>query len=137
METSTVDSESPSGLLRRVLVKAAGLGIAAAAALMLLAGSGPAAGVLAGCMAAGLYSFGYVRSHVYRQSAERVFDSRIARHMVVRLVVVSMVGAATFLLLGEPAVKAYLLAFLVGFPVLLISEFPRASRQLKARGIIG
>lgn len=66
-----------------------------------------------------------------------MFDSTVARHMVSRLMLVALLGVTTFMVLGEPAVKAYLLAFLVGFPVLLISEFPRVTKQLKARGIIG
>lgn len=137
METSGLKIDSPSNLLLRVLLKAGSLGLLAGVLLLVVSNFGSAAGAMAGCLAAGLYSAGYVRSHIYRESAERMFDSRVARHMFTRLMLVSLLGVATFMVLGEPAVKAYLVAFLVGFPVLLISEFPRATKQLKARGIIG
>ncbi|MEX2588324.1 MAG: hypothetical protein WD602_10100 [Actinomycetota bacterium] len=137
METLSSKTDASSSLWLRVLLKAGSLGLLAGAILLAVSTLGSAAGAVAGCVAAGFYSVGFVRSHVYRESAERMFDARVARHMVSRLMLVSLLGVATFLVSGEPAVKAYLLAFLVGFPVLLISEFPRASKQLKARGIIG
>lgn len=137
METPSLNNDSPSALFLRVSLKAGSLGLLAGAVLLRVSGVGPAAGVVAGCLAAGVYSGGFVRSHVYRESAARMFDSRVARHMVSRLMLVALLGVTMFMVLGEPAVKAYLLAFLVGFPVLLISEFPRVTKQLKARGIIG
>lgn len=137
METSSLKIDSPTALVLRVLLKAVSLGLLAGAILLAVSTLGSAAGAATGCVAAGFYSVGYVRSHVYRESGERMFDPRVARHMISRLMLVAVLGVAMFMVLGEPAVKAYLLAFLVGFPVLLISEFPRATKQLKARGIIG
>lgn len=137
METSTVEGDSPTKTLARMLAKAASLGMVAGLFALGVSTPAAAAGAVFGCLAAGFYSAGYVRSHLNRELVDKVFDSKVARHAFLRLVLVASIGAGSFALLGQPALKTYLLAFLVGFPVLLISEAPRATKMLKARGIIG
>lgn len=137
MEGSEVDYDSRVRAWARILLKAVCAG--AVAGLFALGSSSPAAaaGALVGCLAAGCYVAGYVWSHLHRATGEQAFDFKVARHAVVRLVLVALLGAGAYAGLGRPGVTAYLLALVVGFPVLVISEAPRATRQLKARGLIG
>lgn len=137
MEGSEVDNDSRVRAWARILLKAVCAG--AVAGLFALGSFTPAAatGAVVGCLAAGCYVAGYVSSHLHRQTAGRVFDSKVAGHAVVRLVLVALLGVGTYAGLGRPGVTAYLLALAVGFPVLVISEAPRATRQLRARGLIG
>ena len=130
-------SESAGAAFRRMMLKAVGAGVVAALVALGSSGNPAAAGAFIGCLAAGVYAVGYVRSHVFRPFAERSFDSRIAKFAALRLGIVALAGAGVQMGFGRSALKAYLLAFLVCFAILLITEAPRATKQLRARGIIG
>lgn len=136
MAEATVN-ESAGAAFRRMMLKAAGIGVVAALVGLGSAGNRAALGAFAGCLAAGVYAVGYVRSHVFRPFSDRTFDSRVARFAVMRIGVVAVAAVAVQMSFGRPALKGYLLAFLVGFAILVITEAPRATKQLRARGIIG
>lgn len=137
MDESTAVNEPAGAAFRRMMVRALSLGVIAALVGLGTAGDPAAIGAFIGCMAAGVYAVGYVRSHVFRPFTERTFDGRAARLAALRLGVVALSGAGVMFWLGRPALKAFLLAFLVGFAILVVTEAPRAVKQLRARGIIG
>lgn len=129
--------ESVGSAVRRMVIKVFTVGALAALAGLGASGTAGAIGAFAGCLAAGVYITGYIRSHVYRRETTRTFDPRVAKFALLRVVVIAAGGFGIFAVLDKPGLKAYLLAFLVGFPLLLATEAPRAARQLRARGIIG
>lgn len=130
-------SEPAGAAFRRMMLKAACIGAVAALVGLGSAGSTAATGAFIGCLAAGVYAVGYVRSHVLRPFTERSFDLRIARFALLRFGIVALAGVGVEMGFGRSALKAYLLAFMVCFAILVITEAPRATKQLRARGIIG
>lgn len=130
-------SEPTGAAVRRMVIKVFSVGAIAAVAGLGASGNAGAIGAFIGCLAAGIYAIGYIRSHVNRREMERTFDPRVAKFALLRVVVIAAGGLGVFALLDRPGLKAYLLAFLIGFPLLLATEAPRAARQFKARGIIG
>lgn len=127
-----------AGRLTRMLVKAALIGALTGVVGLGLSGYPAAAGAFAGALVAGLYSSGYLRSHITKAgSRERIFDAKIARDAVLRLIVAVAVGVGAHLYGGRVTVKAYVGAFAVAFALLVISEIPRAKQNLRARGVIG
>ncbi len=121
-----------------MVLKAASFGALAAVIALGIAGPSPALAALAGGLAAGAYAAGYLRSHIFRSTAvPRFFDSKVAGHFVLRAAAVALIGWLAFEVGGKPSLRAYLLTFAVAFPVLLMTEMPRAVRQLRARGLMG
>jgi hypothetical protein len=124
-------------LIRRMIIKAAGLGSVAGLAGLGMSGHLAAYGALAGCLMAGAYAAGYLRSHVFRDlSNPRLFDPRLVTHSLMRLVMVGIVGWGAYAL-GRNALRGYLIAFALGFPLLLATELSLVARQLRARGLLG
>lgn len=137
MGKATTVNESAGAAFRRIMLKAACVGAVAALVGLGSSGNPAAAGAFIGCLAAGVYAVGYVRSHVLRSFTERSFDSRIAKFAALRIGIVALAGVGVEMGFGRSALKAYLLAFMVCFAILVITEAPRATKQLRARGIIG
>ncbi len=132
-----MNADTAGSLIRRMVIKAASLGSVAALAALGMSGHLAAFGALGGCLMAGAYAAGYVRSHVFRDiSNARLFDSRLLTQSMMRLVAVAVVAWGAYALSKE-ALAGYLVAFALGFPLLLVTEIPRAARQLKARGLLG
>lgn len=133
-----IAENDPTGkAVGRMLVKVFTVGSIAGLAGLGSSGGQAAVGAFLGVLAAGLYCVGYLRSHVNRQQYEHTFDRKVARQAGLRLMVIVLGGFGVFAYLDKEALKAYLLAFIVGFPVLLVTEAPRVVKQLKARGMIG
>jgi hypothetical protein len=129
--------EPAAATARRVLIKAFTVGAIAAIVGLGAGGTEAAIGAFAGCLAAAIYTIGYVRSHVFRKFEESTFDPHVTRFAALRLGAVIGTGVALFMILGKPATQAYLLALAACWLVLVVTEAPRALKQLRARGIIG
>lgn len=137
MEEEGLKADTVGSLVRRMIFKAASLGSVAALAALGMSGNRAAMGALAGSLMAGAYAAGYIKSHLFRDvSNPRFFDSRIFIHSFLRIVAVALVGWGAYTL-GKVALGGYLIAFALGFPLLLLTELPLAARQLKARGLLG
>lgn len=130
-------TDGHAGKLGRVLVKAVSVG--AVGALIALGASGPnaAVGAFAGSVIAGLYGAGYLRSHTGRRDIRHTYDRRVARSALLRLGLIVAGGGAVMAGAGRPGLQGYVLGFAAGFPFLVMTEAPRAFRQLKARGFLG
>lgn len=129
--------EPASATARRVLIKAFTVGAIAVIIALGAGGTEAAVGAFAGCLAAAVYTIGYVRSHVFRKFEESTFDPHVTRFAALRLGAVIGTGVALYLTLGKPATRAYLLALAACWLILVVTEAPRALKQLRARGIIG
>ena len=129
-------AEVEAGQAMRMLLRAAALGALAAAIAFGTKGAPAAFGAFMGALAAGYYAGGYLRSHIARAVRTEFFDRSLARQALQRLIVTAALAFGAFLS-GRAAFMSYLVTFAVGFAVLVISEMPRASRQLKARGSNG
>jgi hypothetical protein len=137
VDEEELTADNTSRLIRRMIIKAASLGSVAALAALGLSGNLAAFGALAGSVMAGAYAAAYLRSHVFRDlSNPRFFDSRLVTHSLMRLVAVAVVGWGAYAL-SRNALRGYLIAFALGFPLLLMTELPLVARQLKARGLLG
>jgi membrane-bound metal-dependent hydrolase YbcI (DUF457 family) len=137
VEEEGLKDDTAGSLIRRMAIKAASLGSVAALAALGISGNLAAAGALAGSLMAGAYAAGYIRSHLFRDvSNPRFFDSRIVTHSFLRIVAVALVGWGAYAV-SRSALGGYLIAFALGFPVLLMTELPLAARLLKARGLLG
>lgn len=139
---ASVELEAPvqepaSATARRVFLKAFTIGVLAAIVGLGAGGSSAAIGAFAGCLAAAVYVIGYVRSHVFRKFADSTFDPQVTRNAALRLAAIVGAGVALYLTLGKPATRAYLLALAACWLILVVTEAPRALKQLRARGIIG
>ncbi|MEO7804460.1 MAG: hypothetical protein ABIS18_08955 [Actinomycetota bacterium] len=133
-----MESTELAGGPTRMLTKASVIGGLAAVIGLGLSGYHAATGAFAGSVVAGLYASGYLRSHIAKAgSRQRIFDAKIARDAVLRLVVAVAVGVGAHLFGGRIMVKAYVGSFAVAFALLVISEIPRAKQDLRARGVIG
>lgn len=134
MEGSNVANRG--GLLPRLGVKAACLGVVA-----FLVGAGavePVAGwgALAGCLVAGIYVWGYIASHLARADRQQFVDKGMLGQTALRITALAVVSAAVFLA-GRTAFVAYLIAFAVAFAFLLATEAPRVTRDLRSKGMLG
>lgn len=141
-ETQAAEVEVPvkepaAATARRVLIKAFAVGAIAAIVGLGAGGNEAAIGAFAGCLAAAIYTIGYVRSHVFRKFEQATFDPHVTRFAALRLGAVIGTGVALFMILGELATQAYLLALAACWLILVVTEAPRALKQLRARGIIG
>ena len=122
-------------ILRLAVVSAV---IAAAALLVgwtsieLIAGVGAAAG----CLAAGVYAWSFIRSHLGRAARSRFFDGKGAGAAGMRMVALGVVGAALFFVSRE-AFIAYLIGFGVCFAILLATEAPRVAREIQGQASVG
>ena len=134
MEETGLKTRQKDGL--RLTAKAAALG--AVSFLIGFGASGLPIGLaaLGGCLVAGAYCWGYITSHLSRAERERFWDGVLAGQTGFRILALAVISAAVFLAGRRPFI-AYLLAFAVAFMVLLISEAPRVTRELRARGMIG
>ena len=129
--------EPASATAKRVLIKAFTVGVVAGIVGLGAGGNASAIGAFAGCLAAAVYVIGYVRSHVFRKFEESTFDPQVTRFAALRLGAIIGTGVALYLTLGKPATQAYLLALAACWLILVVTEAPRALKQLRARGIIG
>lgn len=131
-----MEGSDVKGLLPRLGVKAAILGVVAflvgLGAVDLLVGWG----ALAGCLVAGIYAWGYIASHLARADRQQFVDRGILGQTALRIAALGVVSAAVFLL-GRTSFISYLIAFAVAFAVLLVSEAPRLTREIRSRGMIG
>ena len=132
-----VAKEPASATARRVFLKAFTIGVISAIVGLGAGGSAVAIGAFAGCLGAALYVTGYVRSHVFRKDAESTFEPHVTRSAAARIGAILAAGVALYLILGENATRAYLLALAASWLILVATEAPRALKQLRARGIIG
>jgi hypothetical protein len=124
------------GRLGRLLLRGLLLGLVAGA-IGFRAGDWPvAAGAFTGSLAAAVYAWGYLRSHLGRARRARIFDPKLARHSVARIVALGVLGAAIWSMGREPFV-GYLLAFAGAFAVLVALEAPAVARELRANGLMG
>ncbi|MGH2708035.1 MAG: hypothetical protein ACRDJF_03115 [Actinomycetota bacterium] len=114
----------------RMLVAAGVIAVPGATLGFSLGGPDVALGASVGILAAGLYAWSFLRSHVSRTSRKRVFDRRVAAGAGLRLVTAAVTGAAMFLVGRKPFV-AYLAAFGAAFAILLLTQAPGALRQLQ------
>ncbi|HEX2053262.1 MAG TPA: hypothetical protein VHJ78_05980 [Actinomycetota bacterium] len=136
-ETEMPAKEPASVTARRILLKAFTVGALSAIIGLGSGGNAVAIGAFAGCLAAAVYVIGYVRSHVFRKSAESTFEPHVTRLAAVRIGAIVAAGVALYVILGENATRAYLLALAASWLILVATEAPRAVKQLRARGIIG
>lgn len=126
-----------AGNPKRMMIKAASLGAFAAIVTLGTSTASAAIGAAVGSLAAGFYSIGYLRSHLASAGNHvRPFDAGIAKQAMFRLVLVGMLGLGAYSN-GRPAFIAYLSSFALCFAVLIVSEIPRATKQLRAKGLIG
>lgn len=118
-------------------MRALALGVAGYLVGLRVSGSEAAFGAAAGSVAAGVYGWSYLASHLdrLRSAAQRGFDATLAGRAMLRLVLLTVAGAAMFLT-GRAAFVGYLGGFAVTFAVLMGSEIPRVARELRARGSI-
>lgn len=130
-------SDGTAGQPGRVLIKAAGLGALGALVGLGTSGLSAAIGAFAGLLVAGLYGAGYIRSHTGRQDIRQTYDRRVARSAALRFALIVTAGGAVAVGLGRSGLQGYVLGFAAGFPVILLTEAPRALRLLKARGFLG
>lgn len=120
-----------------MLAKSLSLAVVGAVIAMGLGSRLAALGAFTGTFAAGVYAMGFLRSHLDRAGLQtKAFDGGLAGKAVLRLLAVAVVGVGSYYL-GRAAFTAYLISFAISFAILVISEIPRASKQLKARGLIG
>lgn len=125
-----------AGQLGRLTVRGAILGVIAGAVAAAWRGWPAAVGVGVGSLAAAVYVWGYLRSHMGHAGRARIFDPALARHSLFRIAGLALAGAG-MRLMGETPFVGYLVGFAVAFAVLVGLEAPRVARQLKASGLIG
>lgn len=131
------ETKAEVGRFDRMMLRGAFAGLLCALGGLGYAGSLGAAGAFAGALAAGLYGYGFIKTHMARAGRhERAFDPAIATHALLRMLVVAAGGAGAFAL-GVPVLKSYLVAFAISFAAVVGIEIPKASRALRARGVIG
>jgi hypothetical protein len=124
------------GSLRRLLLRGILLGLAIGAAALLIWGLPAAVGAAAGSLAAAVYCWGYLRSHVGHAGRTRIFDPALARHSAARIGTLALV-AVGMRLAGRMPFIGYLSGFAVAFAVLVALEAPAVARQLRANGVVG
>jgi hypothetical protein len=123
------------GEARRIAIVAVALAAIAGLAGMALGGGRSSAGAVAGALAAGLYAVSYVRTHLSRDP-HRLMDGKVLAQGGVRILLVAA-GALAMLLAGRSAFLAFVIAFAGAFPLLVVSEIPRALRMIRRRGAEG
>ena len=124
------------GDLLRLAAKASALGVLGFVLGLLASGWSVGLGALGGSLVAGAYCWGYIASHLNRAGRETFWDGVLAGQTGFRILALAVVSAAVFLA-GRATFLAYLLAFALAFLVLLISEAPRVTKELRTRGMIG
>jgi hypothetical protein len=133
---SSGEPDEQAGRFGRLMVRGVILGVVAGAVAAAWRGWPVAVGVGLGSLAAAVYVWGYLRSHMGHAGRARVFDPALARHSLVRIGALALVGVA-MRLMGELPFVGYLVGFGLAFAVLVGLEAPRVARQLKASGLIG
>lgn len=118
------------------MLRGALAGVAAGAVAVLVSGWPAAFGAAVGSLAAGVYAWGYLRSHIGRAGRTRIFDLALARHSVIRIVALALAGVG-MRLAGRMPFIGYLVGFAVAFGLLVALEAPAVARQLKAGGLTG
>jgi hypothetical protein len=132
-EPKVGDSAAPVGSLKRLLLRAFMVSLFGAIVGYGAYGAGGAAGAFAGCLAAGFYASGYLRSHVLTKRA-KVMDAGIAKSAIFRLVLVFAIGGAMYVAGRQPAI-AYIVGFAVTFAVVVASEIPRTMKALRSTSV--
>lgn len=124
--------------LSRLALKAGALAVPGALAALALKGGPAASGTFLGVVVAALYSWGYLRGHLKRAQAPRkgMVDPPLVLGAMGRFVLLAIVTALVYVV-DRDAFLGYLIGFAVGFGVLVASEVPRVSRELRARGMLG
>lgn len=129
---------TPSGL-KRLVGKAAALGVLAGAITLWLYDGPAAVGVLVGSLVASVYGWGYLRNHLARmeaRTADSMFDKALFARAMGRLGSLAVFSTAIYVF-WPPGFVGYLIGFGVAFAILVASEVPRLTRELRARGVIG
>lgn len=129
-------SDVAKGLLPRLGIKAAILGVLAFLAGLGAVSASAGGGALAGCLVAGIYAWGYIASHLARADRQQFLEKGMLGQTFLRIAALGVVSAAVFLA-GRTTFLAYLIAFAIAFAVLLVSEAPRLTRELRSRGMLG
>lgn len=124
------------GSLVRLSLKAAILAIMALLIGLGTRGALVGMGAAIGCLAAAVYCWGYLRSHVDRAARDKMLDAALMSQAGVRLVVLALVSVGMWFL-GRQVLMAYLIGFAIAFALLLATEIPRVTRDLRTRGLIG
>lgn len=119
-----------------LFLKALALAVVSALAGLLLKGPETAFGVFLGAAGGAAYVWGYLRSHLARAGRERMMDASLLGSATLRFVLLAVFAVGVYLISRE-AFMGFLVGFALSFGVLLISEVPRVTRQLRARGMIG
>lgn len=130
------ERDEQAGRFGRLMARGVVLGVIAGAVAAAWRGWPATVGVGVGSLAAAVYVWGYLRSHMGHAGRARVFDPALARHSLARIAGLALAGAA-MRLLGQMPFVGYLVGFAVAFAVLVGLEAPRVARQLKASGLIG
>ena len=125
-----------SGEFRRLLVRGLLLGIVAGTVAVLASGWPAAVGVVAGSVAAAVYCWGYLRSHLGHLGRTRIFDPALARQSIARIAALAIVGVG-MRLAGRMPFIGYLIGFAIAFAVLVALEAPAVARRFKADGLTG
>lgn len=118
------------------LLKALALGVVSALVALFLNGPEAAFGVFLGVAGGAVYVWGYLRSHMARAGREQMMDTSLLASATLRFVLLAVFGVGVYLI-SRDAFIGFLVGFALSFGVLLISEVPRVTRHLRARGMIG
>lgn len=97
-----------------------------------------AAGSTVGVLAAAVYAWGYLGSHLRRlqESSEQHAARRLFGAATLRLFILfAATGGMWFA--GRETFLGFLVGFAIGFAVIVVSEAPRITRSLRSRGSVG
>lgn len=117
-------------------MRAGALGILAALIAAGVSGWAAAVGAFAGSVFAGMYSVGYLRSHLAAAGRAKPFQADVAGRALGRLGALAVAAAATFAI-SKVAFLAFLVAFGVALAALVALELPRIMRQFRGPGLGG
>lgn len=124
------------------LTALAGKAFALAAVVFLIAlglrNFASAAGAAVGVLAAALYAWGYLGSHLRRlqKAAEERSGQKLFRQATVRLFILFLATGGMWFA-GRSTFLGFLIGFAIGFAVIVVSEAPRITRTLRTRGLTG
>lgn len=129
----TAEAEG-AGSLRRLLPRAALLAFISTLVALGASGFPAAAGAAGGALLCGFYASTFIRSHLSNRT--RTINRSVAGAAMIRLAAVGVGGGGAWLA-GRGVLIAYLATFALGLPVLIATEAPRVTRELRARGLVG
>ncbi|MCA1841105.1 MAG: hypothetical protein ABR507_10495 [Actinomycetota bacterium] len=124
---------SQVGDLKRLMVRA--FVVAMFGSVIGFGTGGPvvAAGAFVGCLAAGFYASGYLRSHVNTQRA-KMMDLGIAKSAMFRLVLVFAIGGGLYVFGKQPAI-AYVAGFAITFAIVVAFEIPKTMKAVRSGSV--